>query len=103
MPDSLLLALAVLLSMCGMAWVALSMKVHWKQVRGESVASPVTIRSLRVLGAIALMGSLLLCMSADHGSIAVLVWVMSLAASALAVAFTLTWRPTVLALMVPWL
>ena len=41
----------------------------------------------------ALLASLLLCLRADHASMAVLVWVMSLAAAALLVAFTLAWRP----------
>jgi hypothetical protein len=102
-PDSLLLVIAFFASLCGMGWLALSMKVHWRQVRGDAAASVATTRSLRVLGTAALIGSLFLCTSADHGSIAVLVWVMSLAASALAIAFTLTWRPAVLTWTVPWI
>jgi hypothetical protein len=33
---------------------------------------------------------------------AALVWVMGLAAAALAVAFTLTWRPRWLMVLMPW-
>ena len=81
MSSSLLLALALLSSVCGMAWLALAMKVHWQQVRGNSANSSRTVRLLRVLGVCGLTISLLLCLSSDHGSIATLVWIMSLAAS----------------------
>jgi hypothetical protein len=101
--DSLLLATALLASTCGMAWLALAMKAHWQQVCGDVVVSKVTKRVLRALGAAALITSLFLCFAADHGSIAVLVWVMSLGASALIVAFTLTWRPGLLAWTAPWM
>lgn len=102
MPEALLLTAAVLCSTAGMAWLALAMKVHWQQVRGHAVMSPASARLLRVLGALALAASLWLCLSADHGSIAALVWVMALAASALTVAFTLSWRPRVLGVLVFW-
>ena len=86
-----------------MAWLALSLKVHWQQACGQALSSAATTYALRIAGMVALLGSLLLCTAADHGSIAVLVWVMSLAAAALAVAFTLSLRPRVLAWMVPWM
>lgn len=102
MPDSLLLTAALACSVCGMAWLSLAMKVHWQQVHGDAASSVATARLLRVLGSAALAGSLFLCLSADHPSIAVLVWVMSLAAAALTVAFTLSWRPLLLAWLAPW-
>lgn len=102
MPDFLLLVLALLCSVCGMAWLALGMKVHWQQVRNGAERSEPTVLILRILGTAALLGSLLLCLSADHGSIAPLVWFMSLAAAALTVAFLLTWRPRWLAWLVLW-
>ncbi len=102
MPEALLLAAALLCSACGMAWLALSMKAHWQQVHGEVASSATTVGALRLLAALALVGSLLLCLSADHASMAALVWVMTLTASALSVAFALTWRPRWLSLLVPW-
>ena len=102
MSSSLLLALALFSSVCGMAWLALAMKVHWQQVRGNAANSSRTVRLLRVLGVCGLTISLLLCLSSDHGSIATLVWIMSLAASALTVTFLLTWRPHWLAWLVFW-
>ena len=92
MPDAIRLALALLLSTVGMAWLALAMKTHWKQVRADT-PSATTVRTLRVFGAVALALSLWLCLGVDHVSMASLVWVMSLAAAALLVAFTLAWRP----------
>ncbi len=93
-PDSLWLLVALLCSLVGIGWLALAMEVHWQQVRGaQAQAGRATVFALRVLGAAALLASLLLCLRADHASMAVLVWVMSLAAAALLVAFTLAWRP----------
>ena len=60
------------------------------------------MRALRLLGTVGLGASLALCLAVDHASMAALVWVMGLAASALAVAFTLTWRPRWLAALMPW-
>jgi hypothetical protein len=56
---------------------------------------------LRGLGATALAASLALCLAVDHVSMASLVWVMTLAASALVVALTLSFRPGALAWLVP--
>lgn len=102
MRDALLLAASLLSSTCGMAWLALGMNVHWQQVFGDGTISPTMSRRLRAMGAAALFGSLVLCLSADHPSIAVLVWVMQLAASTLIVAFTLAWRAQWLGLFAPW-
>lgn len=97
MPDAVRLLLALLSSTCGMAWFALAMNVHWQQVRGESPLPRSTAVALRVAGVIAIALSLWLCLGVDHVSMASLVWVMSLAAAALIVAFTLSWRPRLLA------
>lgn len=107
MPEPLLqaLLLAAALGVCtvGFAWLALAMDVHWAQVRGEqpALAAP-TQRRLRVLGGAAMALALLLCLLADHPGMAALVWIMSLALSALLVAFTLSWRPRLLAPLVAW-
>lgn len=93
MSDPFLLAVAVLLNVAGFGWLALAMDTHWKQVRGSSAPAPGARLLLRVAGAIALMLSWALCNLPDHATIASLVWVMALTAGALAVAFTLTWRP----------
>lgn len=93
MRDALMLLAAQAANVAGLAWLALAMPAHWEQVCGRSACHPRAARLLRAVGAGALAVSLLLCMAVDHPSMASLVWVMSLAAAALAVAFTLAWRP----------
>lgn len=98
----LLLVAALVSCTVGFAWLALAMEGHWAQVRGSEALSPGLQRILRVLGVLALAAALVLCLSADHASMAVLVWVMALAAGALMVTFTLTWRARWLAPLVAW-
>jgi hypothetical protein len=89
--QALLLAAALLSSVVGSAWLALAMDAHWVQVRGPQTV-PAAVCTLRVLGVAALMASLMLCLMADHPTMAVLVWVMALAGAALVVALMLSWR-----------
>jgi len=103
MPDALLLCAAVAVSYAGFGWLALAMDVHWRQVRGPRLLPRRLVVALRLLGAAGLSLSLFLCLLADYASIAALVWVMALAAAAFAVAFTLTWRPRLLAPLVVWI
>jgi urea transporter len=92
---------ALLVSLAGMGWLALSMPVHAQQVWGRMLAAR-TARGVRALGASGLAVSLALCLGADHASMAALVWIMSLAAAALTIAFTLAWRSHWLGLLLPW-
>lgn len=92
MPDGLLLFVALLAVLLGMGWFALAMEPHWRQVFGDAARTPATRVRLCVLGTLALATSLVLCIRVDHPSMAVLVWVMALAAATLIIAFTLSWR-----------
>lgn len=96
MPDAnstaLLLSAALLVCVVGMASLALAMDVHWAQVRSGKLTRGGLWR-LRMLGALGLGAALVLCLAVDHASMAVLVWVMTLGASALVVGLALTWRP----------
>lgn len=103
MVDDLLSCAALSCAAIGMAWLALAMDVHWRQVRGEEPLSAAARRTLRAMGGLALALALALCLLADHASMAALVWVMALTASALLVAFTLAWRPRWLSWLVAWL
>jgi hypothetical protein len=97
-----MLAAALLSGGAGLAWLALAMDVHWRQMR---TGAPLTRRKailLRSLGVSALVVSLVLCLAADHATMAALVWVMSLAGSALTIALTLAWRPRALRVLVVW-
>jgi len=91
---ALLLSGALIVCVAGMACLALAMEGHWAQVRSGHPLSAAGVWRLRGLGALGLGVSLLLCLAVDHASMAVLVWVMTLGASALTVALTLTWRPS---------
>ncbi|HSW25300.1 MAG TPA: DUF3325 domain-containing protein [Burkholderiaceae bacterium] len=100
---SVLLLAALVLCAASVAWLALAMKTHWHQVRGDVLPTARGLVLLRVLGAAGLLLSLALCLYIDHATMAALVWVMALAGAALCVAFTLSWRPRVLAPLVAWL
>ncbi|AOS77619.1 MULTISPECIES: DUF3325 family protein [Hydrogenophaga] len=94
MSEAALVVLAALASLAGMALFALALPAHWAQVAGaHAPLSPTVQRRLRAGGALALAGSLGLCLAVDHPSMAVLVWVMLLAVSAAGVAMWLSRRP----------
>lgn len=100
MSEAFWLIAAAALSFSGMAWLALALEVHWGQVMHQHAeAAARTRRVLRSLGAVALPLSLMACLAADRPSIAILVWIMLLAGSALGVAMVLSRRPRWLA---PW-
>ncbi len=94
---------ALVCCIVGFAWLALAMNIHWQQVRSDRALTRTSALILRVLGVAAVVASLALCLAVDHASMAALVWVMALAAAALTVAFTLSWRPRWLAPLVLWL
>ncbi|MFN3440235.1 MAG: DUF3325 domain-containing protein [Acidovorax sp.] len=102
MPEALLLAAAVIANVMGLGWLALSMDVHWEQVRGTEPLRRSTVRALRWMGSAGLVVALGLCLAVDHASMASLVWFMALAGAALAIAFTLSWRPRVLGVLIAW-
>ncbi|MDH1293537.1 DUF3325 domain-containing protein [Comamonas terrigena] len=89
---ALFLLAACLACWAGMGWLALAMDGHWEQVFQAEQPQRVVWR-LRAQGAAGLALGLVLCLQADHASMAALVWVMMLAAAALSVAMTLSWRP----------
>jgi len=101
MPDSLTLVIAFILTVAGMGWFALALEAHWAQVYGDATCPPALQRRLRWLGGLALLGSLMLCLAVDHATMAALVWFMTLTASAMIVAFTLSWRARWLAVLLP--
>jgi len=96
-----MLAGAAALALMGLGWLALAMEVHWEQVHGQTGPKARTRTLLRLLGSMLLVASLLLCLGADHPSMAVLVWVMLLAGGAVLIAMTLSWRPHSLRLLWP--
>jgi hypothetical protein len=103
MSEALLFLLALTCCAIGFAWLALTLEPHWRQVRNDQPLPKATIPMLRVLGGVAVFASLVLCALADHPSMVALVWPMTLAVSALLVAFTLAWKPRIFAPLVAWI
>lgn len=95
MPDALWLAAAMLATVLGMGCLALAMEVHWVQVR-DAARTPGSVIAMRWVGHGLLAASLACCLFADTVTMAVLVWMVLLAVSAIAIAFTLTWCPHLL-------
>ena|SRR5688572_2362000 len=93
MADALFLVVSFLCAFAGMSWLALAMKPHWVQVRGAVPHSEPLARRLRFIGGTCLTLSLALCLALSHASMAFLVWVMTLSATALLVAMTLAYAP----------
>jgi hypothetical protein len=98
--DTWLLVGALVSNVIGLAWLAVAMEAHWRQVRGARPLERRMAVRLRILGLSALLLSLFLCLRVDHASMASLVWIMALAAAALIVAFALAWRPQWLSVLV---
>lgn len=97
------LCLAGVATFIGIAWFALSLDVHWRQVVAADTKAAAPAASLRLAGALSLAASFVFCLNADHASMAVLVWIMSLAANAVLVAMILAWQPQRLrVLTLPW-
>lgn len=96
----ILLMLAVVMSLASFAWLALAMETHWQKVHeGRSTAHPAKV--LRLMGWIGLAVTAVLCFMADRPSMAVLVWIMLLAATAPSVGMMLSWRPQLLRVFWP--
>lgn len=85
--------LAMAASCFGFACLALSMGRHWEELTGEITLSARRLAVLRMVGGLALAASLVLALLRDGPSFGSLIWVLSLTVGAIAVTFTLTWRP----------
>ena len=102
MPDYAMLLIAFVAALAGMGWLALTIDMNYERVRGRRMTlTAAMVTRLRMLGALALITSLALCLAVDHASMAALVWVMMLATAALVITFTLAWRAHWLAVMAP--
>ena len=97
MAEAWLLVVSFLCAFAGMSWLALAMKPHWVQVLGGVPHDEPLARRLRCIGAACLMLSLALCLAQSHASMAFLVWLMTLSATALLVAMALAYAPRSLA------
>lgn len=96
----LFLCLAAITCLAGLTWLALAMEPHWKNVHQDRKPErPAQV--LRTLGWAGLSLSAVLCFMADRPSMAVLVWLMLLAALAPSIGMILAWRPQLLRVFWP--
>lgn len=95
----ILLILAAVTGLTSFAWLALAMDIHWRKVQGRGRAHPAA--QLKLMGWAGLLLTAVLCFLADRPSMAVLVWVMLLVASAPAIGMILSWRPQLLKVFWP--
>jgi len=96
MSDTLLLLGVFAASWLGFALLALSQWRHWASVTGTALPCRVEVIVLRAGGGVTLALSLVLALLRDGPSFGSLLWATAISLAALAVAFTLAWRPAVL-------
>lgn len=90
MPDAIWLVVALVLSVLGMAWLALAKEVHWLQAMPHAVnQAKRPHKALRIAGSAALLLALMACWMADPFAMAIMVWLMFLAVGATGVALAL--------------
>ena len=80
----------------GFALLALTQARPWQRVGQGPPPTGIRRLALRTLGGLALLLSLVLCLVRDGPSFGVLLWGTAISLAAAAVAFTLTWRPSLL-------
>ncbi len=85
--------IALLLNLLGFALLALSQPRHRERVHGTNGTVAPVKPAQRAIGFIAIGLSLVACLRSQGAGFGSLLWVLEMAAAAMAVAFTLTWRP----------
>ncbi len=90
MSDAVLLSLALLAAVIGMAGFAAANDMHWRQLFRERPQSPTVRAACQTFGTALLGISFALCALADPVSMAFLVWPMLLGVAAAIVAACLT-------------
>jgi len=96
MADSLLLLALLVAAYVGFALLALSQAQHWRAVVGAVALPRRRVRGLRSIGGTSIALSLILALMRDGSSFGSLLWATAISVAALAVAFTLAWRPRLL-------
>lgn len=94
MESALLLIALSLTAYLGFALLAVSQARHWRAVSGTAEPPPAVKIVLRVFGAGCLLMALGLALLRDGPSFGALLWATVISLAALAVAFTLSWRPS---------
>ncbi|ARU59484.1 hypothetical protein OLMES_5504 [Oleiphilus messinensis] len=95
------LLFAIVFSLTSMAWFALSINSHWKQVFGNTCSNAHALR-IRSVGMGLLLLSAICCFKADHPTMAILVWIMLIPTSAILVALMLSKKPKLMQFFYPF-
>lgn len=98
MIDGLLIALAMILSIVGCGYCALSQIQHWRAVTKPKV-SILKQRHMKILGFLTLSANLALCIFVAGLEFALLLWPMSIALGIFSVGMILSFRPTLLSIL----
>ena len=77
----------------GFALLALTQARPWQRLGHAEPPTGIRRLTLRTLGGLALVLSLILCLVRDGPSFGALLWATAISIAAAAVAFTLTWHP----------
>lgn len=96
MADALLTAAAFIVTYFGFALLALAQEPHWSDVtRSLQLAHPsaAALRRWRWFAGACLALGCALCLAGNGTGFGALLWVLLLGACAMAVAFTLAWKP----------
>lgn len=93
MREALLTLIACLLALWGFALLALSQARHLARVLEQNRPPAPSHGAQRATGFIAIGLCLPACITAQGASFGSLLWILLLSTAAMAVAFTLTWRP----------
>jgi len=96
MSDTVLLLGVFAAAYAGFALLALSQGRHWTSVAGTKPPGRVHAIVLRAGGGATIAFSLALALMRDGASFGALLWATAISLAALAVAFTLAWRPRLL-------
>lgn len=96
MADALLLLSAFAAAYLGFAMLALSQVRHWTSVAGSEPQGRVRLIGHRIAGGAMIALSLAMALLRDGPSFGSLLWATAISIAALAVAFTLAWRPGLL-------
>jgi hypothetical protein len=100
MLDAALLAGLFAANYCGLGLLASSQAKHWPHVTGTSLNPRRPTWLVRALGCGLLAGSVVVAVLRQGPGFGSILWCTSLSISAISVAFTLTWRPHWLRVMV---
>ncbi len=90
------LGAAALLSLLGFGMLALGQERHWQTVTGLGEHKRIRSAPLLAAGLMLQAAACGLFVKAEGASFGALLWVLSMTATAMTVALTLTWRPSAL-------